>query len=64
MVLSELQTKQIEREAKSMVDGMRAYGVIMTKDDLEYVLSDLIEISLKELKAGRPLLAWLKADSY
>jgi len=63
MVLSELQTKQIEREAKSMVDGMRAYGVIMTKDDLEYVLSDLIEISLKELKAGRPLLAWLKADS-
>jgi len=52
-------TKMVEREAKRLADGMRANGLLVTKDDYKEILADLLEISQKEVDEGRPLLTWL-----
>jgi hypothetical protein len=57
--MNEFHTKMIEREAKAMVEGMRRYGIMLTKEDYLDVLNDLTEIARDEIKAGRTLLGWL-----
>lgn len=51
-------TKMIEREAKRLADGMRANGLLVTKDDYKEILADLIGISQNEVQAGRSPLEW------
>ena len=51
-------TKMVEREAKRLADGMRANGLLVTKDDYKEILADLLEISQDEVQAGRSPLEW------
>jgi len=59
MVLSELQTKQIEREAKIIVSAMRKEGIVIDKDRYTEILNDLMEISMKEVQKGKSPITWL-----
>ena len=56
-------TKMVEREAKRLADGMRANGLLVTKDDYKEILADLIGIAQNEVRAGRSPLEWFACDS-